>query len=754
MTNEAKCPFNHAAGGGTTNRDWWPKQLRLDLLNQHSSKSNPLDPNFNYAEAFKSLDLAAVKKDLAALMTDSQDWWPADFGHYGGLFIRMAWHSAGTYRIGDGRGGAGRGQQRFAPLNSWPDNVSLDKARRLLWPIKQKYGQKISWADLLILTGNVALETMGFKTFGFAGGREDSWEPDLDVYWGNEKTWLGGDVRYGKGAAGRDADDEGVLVADAEMHGQEESRNDDRRLENPLAAVQMGLIYVNPEGPDGNPDPVAAAHDIRETFGRMAMNDEETVALIAGGHTFGKTHGAGPADNVGAEPEAADLELQGLGWHNKFGSGKGGDTITSGLEVTWTSTPTQWGMGFFNNLFGHEWELTKSPAGAHQWVAKNAKADIPHAHDSSKKLLPTMLTTDLSLRLDPAYEKISRRFMANPEEFADAFARAWFKLTHRDMGPRARYLGPEVPAEELVWQDPVPAVDHPLVDAKDIAALKQKIAATKLSVPELVSTAWASASTFRGSDKRGGANGARIRLAPQKDWEVNQPARLAKVLAALEGVQKDFNASASGGKKISLADLIVLAGCTGVEQAAEKAGHRVTVPFTPGRTDASQDQTDVESINAMQPAADGFRNYVHARVRIPAEHLLIDRAQLLTLTAPEMTVLFGGLRVLDVHTGAETHGVFTDRPGALSNDFFRNLLDMGTAWQPTKSPARDVFEGKDRKTGRAKWTGTRVDLVFGADSRLRALSEVYGSADAEKKFVDDFVKAWDKVMNLDRFDLA
>jgi len=753
MTNEAKCPFNHAAGSGTTNRDWWPKQLRLDLLNQHSSKSNPLDPGFNYAEAFKSLDLAAVKKDLAALMTDSQDWWPADFGHYGGLFIRMAWHSAGTYRIGDGRGGAGRGQQRFAPLNSWPDNVSLDKARRLLWPIKQKYGQKISWADLLILTGNVALETMGFKTFGYAGGREDTWEPDLDVYWGNEKTWLGGDVRYGKGAAGRDAGDEGVLVADAEMHGQEESRNDDRRLENPLAAVQMGLIYVNPEGPDGNPDPVAAAHDIRETFARMAMNDEETVALIAGGHTFGKTHGAGPADNVGAEPEAADLELQGLGWRNEFGTGKGADTITSGLEVTWTSTPTQWGMGFFNNLFGHEWELTKSPAGAHQWVAKNAKADIPHAHDPSKKLLPTMLTTDLSLRLDPAYEKISRRFMEHPDEFADAFARAWFKLTHRDMGPRARYLGPEVPAEELVWQDPVPAVDHPLVDAKDIAALKQKIAATKLSVPELVSTAWASASTFRGSDKRGGANGARIRLAPQKDWEVNQPAQLAKVLAALEGVQKEFNGAQSGGKKISMADLIVLAGCTGVEQAAEKAGHKVTVPFKPGRTDASQDQTDVESINAMQPVADGFRNYVHPRVGIPAEHLLIDRAQLLTLTAPELAVLVGGLRVLHVHTGAETHGVLTDRPGALSNDFFRNLLDMGTAWKP-KSAARDVFEGLDRKTGKAKWTGTRVDLVFGADSRLRALCEVYASADAEKKFVDDFVKAWDKVMNLDRFDLA
>ena len=753
MTNEAKCPFNHAAGTGTTNRDWWPKQLRLDLLNQHSSKSNPLDQDFNYAEAFKSLDLAAVKKDLAALMTDSQDWWPADFGHYGGLFVRMAWHSAGTYRIGDGRGGAGRGQQRFAPLNSWPDNVSLDKARRLLWPIKQKYGQKISWADLLILTGNVALETMGFKTFGYAGGREDTWEPDLGVYWGNEKTWLGGDVRYGKGAAGRDASDEGVLVADAEMHGQEQSRNEDRRLENPLAAVQMGLIYVNPEGPDGNPDPVAAAHDIRETFARMAMNDEETVALIAGGHTFGKTHGAGPADNVGAEPEAADLELQGLGWRNEFGTGKGADTITSGLEVTWTSTPTQWGMGFFANLFGHEWELTKSPAGANQWVAKNATADIPHAHDPSKKLLPTMLTTDLSLRLDPAYEKISRRFMEHPDEFADAFARAWFKLTHRDMGPRARYLGPEVPAEEMVWQDPIPAVDHPLVDDKDIAALKQKITATKLSVAELVGTAWASASTFRGSDKRGGANGARIRLTPQKDWEVNQPAQLAKVLAALEGVQKDFNGAQSGGKKISMADLIVLAGCTGVEQAAEKAGHRVAVPFTPGRGDASQDQTDVESIDAMRPVADGFRNYVHPRVGVPAEHLLIDRAQLLTLTAPELAVLVGGLRVLDVRTGTETHGVFTDRPGALSNDFFRNLLDMGTAWKP-KSQARDVFEGQDRKTGKTKWTGTRVDLIFGADSRLRALCEVYASADAEKKFVDDFVKAWDKVMNLDRFDLA
>jgi catalase-peroxidase len=750
MSNEAKCPFNHAAGGGTTNRDWWPKQLRLDLLAQHSSKSDPLDQGFDYAKAFKSLDLAAVKKDLAALMTDSQDWWPADFGHYGPLFIRMAWHSAGTYRIGDGRGGGGRGQQRFAPLNSWPDNVSLDKARRLLWPIKQKYGQKISWADLFILSGNVALETMGFKTFGFAGGREDTWEPDLDVYWGNEKTWLGGDIRYGKGAAG----DEGVIVADEELHGSESSRTDSgRNLENPLGAVQMGLIYVNPEGPDGNPDPLAAAHDIRETFGRMAMNDEETVALIAGGHTFGKTHGAGPADNVGPEPEAADLEHQGLGWKNSFGTGKGGDTITSGLEVTWTATPTKWGNGFFENLFGHEWELTKSPAGANQWVAKDAKATIPHAHDPSKKLLPTMLTTDLSLRFDPIYEKISRRFLEHPEQLADAFARAWFKLTHRDMGPRARYLGPEVPSEELTWQDPIPAVNHPLVDAQDVASLKQKILASGLSVSQLVSTAWASASTFRGSDKRGGANGARIRLAPQKDWEVNQPEQLAKVLKTLEGIQSEFNSAQSGGKKISLADLIVLAGSAGIEQAAKNAGHSVTVAFTPGRADASQAQTDVASVAALEPIADGFRNYLKGKYRVPAEALLIDKAQLLTLTAPEMTVLIGGLRVLNVHAGKDAHGVFTQKPEALTNDFFRNLLDMGTEWTP-RSAGTGVFEGRDRKTGAAKWTGTRVDLVFGSHAQLRALSEVYASADAQEKFVRDFVAAWVKVMNLDRFDLA
>ncbi|MFM0001289.1 catalase/peroxidase HPI [Paraburkholderia dipogonis] len=753
MSTEAKCPFNHTAGGGTTNRDWWPKQLRLDLLSQHSSRSDPLDGGFNYAEAFKSLDLAAVKKDLAALMTDSQDWWPADFGHYGPLFIRMAWHSAGTYRIGDGRGGAGRGQQRFAPLNSWPDNVSLDKARRLLWPIKQKYGQKISWADLLILTGNVALETMGFKTFGFGGGRPDTWEPDLDVYWGNEKTWLGGDVRYGKGAAG-DNDDGGVIVADEQKHGEEVSRDDNgRNLENPLGAVQMGLIYVNPEGPDGNPDPIAAAHDIRETFARMAMNDEETVALIAGGHTFGKTHGAGPADNVGPEPESADLANQGLGWKNSFGTGKGADAITSGLEVTWTTTPTKWGNGFFENLFKYEWELTKSPAGANQWVAKGADETIPHAYDPSKKRRPTMLTTDLSLRMDPVYEKISRRFLDNPDQLADAFARAWFKLTHRDMGPRARYLGPEVPAEELIWQDPVPAVDHPLVNDEDVASLKQKILASGLPVSQLVSTAWASASTFRGSDKRGGANGARIRLAPQKDWAVNQPEQLAKVLKVLEGIQSEFNGAQSGGKKISLADLIVLAGNAGIEQAAKSAGHQVTVPFAPGRMDASQEQTDVESVGALEPFADGFRNYLKGKVGVPAEALLIDKAQLLTLTAPEMTVLIGGLRALKVGTGQNPQGTFTNKPETLTNDFFRNLLDMGTEWKPASS-AQDVFEGRDRKTGELKWTGSRVDLVFGSHAQLRALSEVYGSEDGKEKFVGDFVAAWVKVMNLDRFDLA
>ncbi|MFM0738785.1 catalase/peroxidase HPI [Paraburkholderia xenovorans] len=753
MSSEAKCPFNHAAGGGTTNRDWWPQQLRLDLLSQHSSKSDPLDPNFNYAEAFKSLDLAAVKKDLAALMTDSQDWWPADFGHYGPLFIRMAWHSAGTYRIGDGRGGAGRGQQRFAPLNSWPDNVSLDKARRLLWPIKQKYGQKISWADLLILTGNVALETMGFKTFGFAGGREDTWEPDHDVYWGNEKTWLGGDVRYGKGAAGNNQDG-GVIVADEEKHGEEVSRDDNGRiLENPLGAVQMGLIYVNPEGPDGNPDPLAAAHDIRETFARMAMNDEETVALIAGGHTFGKTHGAGPADNVGPEPESADLENQGLGWKNSFGTGKGGDTITSGLEVTWTTTPTQWGNGFFENLFKYEWELTKSPAGANQWVAKDSGETIPHAHDPARKLRPTMLTTDLSLRFDPEYEKISRRFLDNPDQLADAFARAWFKLTHRDMGPRVRYLGTEVPAEELLWQDPLPAVDHPLIGEQEIAALKQKIQASGLSVSQLVSTAWASASTFRGSDKRGGANGARIRLAPQKDWQVNQPEQLAKVLKTLEGIQSEFNGSQSGGKKVSLADLIVLAGSAGIEQAAKNAGRVVSVPFTPGRTDASQEQTDVQSVGALEPLADGFRNYVKRKFGVPAEALLIDKAQLLTLSAPEMTALIGGLRVLKVQAGQDSHGVFTKQPETLTNDFFRNLLDMSTEWKPV-SAAREVFEGRDRKSGELKWTGSRVDLVFGSHAQLRALSEVYASEDGQEKFVRDFVAAWVKVMDLDRFDLA
>jgi catalase-peroxidase len=723
MTTETKCPFNHTAGGGTSNRDWWPNQLRLDLLHQHSAKSNPMGEGFNYAKEFKSLDLASLKRDLAALMTDSQEWWPADFGHYGPLFIRMAWHSAGTYRTGDGRGGGGRGQQRFAPINSWPDNVSLDKARRLLWPIKQKYGRKISWADLIILTGNVALESMGFKTFGFGGGREDVWEPDQDVYWGAEKTWLE-DKRY----------------------------SGDRDLENPLAAVQMGLIYVNPEGPNGNPDPLAAARDIRETFARMAMNDEETVALIAGGHAFGKTHGAGDAKLVGPDPESAGIEEQGLGWKSSFRTGKGGDAITSGLEVTWTTTPTRWGNGFFSSLFGYEWELTKSPAGAHQWVAKGAGATIPDAHDPSKKRLPTMLTTDLSLRFDPAYEQISRRFMENTDELADAFARAWFKLTHRDMGPRARYLGPEVPAEELLWQDPIPAVDHALIDERDIAALKGRLLASGLSVSELVSTAWASASTFRGSDKRGGANGARIRLAPQKDWDVNQPAQLAKVLETLEGIQDGFNKAQPGGKKVSLADLIVLGGCAGVEQAARKAGHEVMVPFTPGRMDASQEQTDVVSFAVLEPIADGFRNYQKAQFAVSAEALLIDKAQLLTLTAPEMTVLIGGMRVL--HSGGQSkHGVFTKRPETLTNDFFVNLLDMGTEWKAA-SDAKDVFEGRDRKTGTVKWTGTRVDLVFGSNAQLRALSEVYGSSDAQEKFVRDFVAAWNKVMNLDRFDLA
>ena len=751
MSTESKCPFHHAAGGGTSNRDWWPNQLKLELLHQHSSKSNPMGENFDYAREFKSLDLGAVKKDLAALMTDSQDWWPADFGHYGPLFIRMAWHSAGTYRTGDGRGGGGRGQQRFAPLNSWPDNVSLDKARRLLWPIKQKYGRKISWADLMILAGNVALESMGFKAFGFGGGREDVWEPDQDVYWGAEKTWLGGDVRYAHGSEGVVKDGPAVLVSDDNADGDIHTR----KLEDPLAAVQMGLIYVNPEGPDGNPDPIAAAFDIRETFARMAMNDEETVALIAGGHTFGKTHGAGPASHVGPDPEAAGLEEMGLGWKSSHGTGKGGDTITSGLEVTWTSTPTKWSNNFFWNLFSFEWELMKSPAGAHQWRPKhNAGAGtVPHAHDPSKRIAPAMLTTDLSLRFDPAYEKISRRFLENPDQFADAFARAWFKLTHRDMGPRARYLGPEVPAEELIWQDPIPAVDHKLIDAQEIASLKAKILASGLSVPELVSTAWASASTFRGSDKRGGANGARIRLAPQKDWEVNQPARLAKALETLEAIQSEFNSAQSGGKKVSLADLIVLGGCAGVEQAAMNAGHQVTVPFTPGRMDASLEQTDVESFAVLEPIADGFRNYLKGRYSVSAEALLVDKAQLLTLTAPEMTVLVGGMRVLKTHFGGAQHGVFTKRPETLTNDFFVNLLDMGTEWKEV-SPGADVFEGRDRKTGELKWTATRVDLVFGSNSQLRALAEVYGCQDSPEKFLHDFVAAWDKVMNLDRFDLV
>jgi catalase-peroxidase len=713
-------------GRGRSDRDWWPNQLRLGILHQHSSKSNPMGEDFNYAEEFKSLDLAAVKKDLLALMTDSQDWWPADFGHYGPLFIRMAWHSAGTYRTNDGRGGAGGGNQRFAPLNSWPDNVNLDKARRLLWPIKQMYGRKISWADLMILTGNVALESMGFKTFGFAGGREDIWEPEQDAYWGSEDEWLG-DKRY----------------------------SGDRDLENPLAAVQMGLIYVNPEGPNGNPDPLAAAQDIRETFARMAMNDEETVALIAGGHSFGKTHGAGDAKHLGSEPEGASIEEQGLGWKSSFGTGKGADTITSGLEVTWTNTPTKWSRNFFRILFSFEWELTKSPAGAHQWKPKGdaGAGTVPAAHDPSKRIAPSMLTTDLSLRFDPVYEKISRRFMENPDQFADAFARAWFKLTHRDMGPRARYLGPEVPAEELIWQDPIPVVNHKLIGEKDIAFLKDKILASGLSVSELVSTAWASASTFRGSDKRGGVNGARIRLAPQKDWEINQPVQLAKVLKTIEGIQSAFNNSQSDGMQVSLADLIVLAGCAGIEQAVKNAGQNVTVPFTPGRMDASQEQTDVASFAVLEPVADGFRNYLKTKFSVSAEELLVDRAQLLTLTAPEMTVLVGGMRVLNTNFGQTPHGVFTKRPEALTNDFFVNLLDMGTTWKPA-SEAQDVFEGRDRKMGELKWTATRVDLIFGSNSQLRALAEVYGCEDSQEKFLHDFVAAWNKVMNLDRFDLA
>ena len=727
MSSATTCPFHPAAGTGTSSHDWWPNQINLGILRQNSSLSDPMGKGFTYAEAFKSLDLAALKRDLLALMTDGQDWWPADFGHYGPLFVRMAWHRAGTYRIADGRGGAGSGQQRFAPLNSWPDNVNLDKARRLLWPIKQKYGRKISWADLLILAGNVALDSMGFKTFGFGGGRADVWEPDESPFWGAETTWLGDDKRY----------------------------SGERDLENPLAAVQMGLIYVNPEGPGGNPDPLAAAKDIRETFARMAMDDAETVALIAGGHTFGKTHGAGDAALVGPPPEAAGIEAQGLGWKSSFRSGKGGDQIGSGLEVTWTTTPTRWSNNFFESLFGYEWELTRSPAGAHQWTAKNGAGagSIPDAHDPSKRRAPTMLTTDLSLRFDPAYEKISRHFHANPDQFADAFARAWFKLTHRDMGPRVRYLGPDVPAEALIWQDPIPAVDHPLIDAADIAALKGKILASGLSVSQLVSTAWASASTFRGSDKRGGANGARIRLAPQKDWEVNQPAQLANVLAVLARIQGAFNGAQSGGKKVSLADLIVLAGCAGVEQAAKTGGHAVTVPFTPGRMDAAREETDVDSFAVLEPIADGFRNYRKGSSRVAAEALLVDRAQLLSLTAPEMTVLVGGLRVLGANAGPSPHGVLTRRPEVLTNDFFVNLLDMGTEWKPVADDG-DVFEGRDRKSGAVKWTATRVDLVFGSNSELRALAEVHACADAGETFVHDFVAAWNKVMNLDRFERA
>jgi len=731
MNSEGKCPVTgrtheHAAGKGTSNRDWWPNQLNLKVLHQHSAMSNPMGEEFNYAEEFKKLDLKAVKKDLCALMTDSQDWWPADYGHYGPLFIRMAWHSAGTYRMGDGRGGAGSGSQRLAPLNSWPDNVNLDKARRLLWPIKQKYGRKISWADLMILAGNCALESMGFKTFGFGGGRADVWEPQEDIYWGSEDKWLG-DKRY----------------------------SGNRNLDNPLAAVQMGLIYVNPEGPNGNPDPVASGRDVRETFARMAMNDEETVALVAGGHTFGKCHGAGPATHVGPEPEAAPVEQQGLGWKSSFHTGKGGDAIGSGIEGAWKPNPIKWDMGYLNMLFKYEWELVKSPAGANQWLAKDVAEEdmIVDAHDPSKKHPPMMTTADLSLRYDPTYEPIARRYQQNPEQFADAFARAWFKLTHRDMGPRARYLGPEVPGEDLIWQDPVPAVDHKLIGKKDIATLKGEILASGLSIPQLVSTAWASASTFRGSDKRGGANGARIRLAPQKDWAVNQPAQLEKVLKALKKIQKAFNSAQSGGKKVSLADLIVLGGCAGVEAAAKKAGLDVTVPFTPGRTDASQTQTDAESFSVLEPVADGFRNYLKTRFSISAEELLVDRAQLLTLTAPEMTVLVGGLRVLNANFGQTQYGVFTKRPGTLTNDFFVNLLDMGTAWKPASEPG-DVFEGRDRATGELKWTATRVDLVFGSNSQLRAIAEVYASEDSRQKFVKDFVAAWNKVMNLDRFDLA
>jgi catalase-peroxidase len=731
MYDESKCPVtgrkgNPVAGSGTSTRDWWPNQVNLRILHQHSSKSNPMGEGFNYAEEFKKLDLGAVKKDLYALMTDSREWWPADYGHYGPLFIRMAWHSAGTYRMGDGRGGGGSGSQRLAPLNSWPDNVNLDKARRLLWPIKQKYGRKISWADLMILAGNCAIESMGLPTFGFAGGREDVWEPEEDIYWGSEDEWLG-DKRY----------------------------SGDRDLENPLAAVQMGLIYVNPEGPNGNPDPVASGRDVRETFARMAMNDKETVALVAGGHTFGKCHGAGDAALVGPEPEAAPIEEQGLGWRSAFGSGKAGDTIGSGIEGAWKPKPTTWDMGYLKVLFKYDWELVKSPAGANQWLAKDVEEEdmVVDAHDPTKKHRPMMTTADLSLKFDPIYEPIARSYLENPEEFADAFARAWFKLTHRDMGPRSRYLGPEVPAEELIWQDPVPAVDHELIDARDIAGLKARILDSGLSVAQLVSTAWASASTFRGSDMRGGANGARIRLAPQKDWEVNEPARLSKVLETLEGIQEGFNSAQSSGKKVSLADMIVLGGCAGVEQAARNAGHEVNVPFAPGRTDALQEQTDVDSFSVLEPSADGFRNYQKKKYAVSAEEMLVDRSQLLTLTAPEMTVLLGGLRVLNANYGQSSHGVFTHRPETLSNDFFVNLLDMGTTWQPTAND-EDVFEGRDRASGELKWTGTRADLVFGSNSQLRAIAEVYGCRDAQEKFVNDFVAAWDKVMNLDRFDLA
>ncbi len=737
MPNEnSKCPVTgqghiSTTGRGTSNRDWWPNRLKLDILHQHSSLSNPMDGTFNYAKAFKTLDFEAVKNDLYALMTDSKDWWPADYGHYGPLFIRMAWHSAGTYRTGDGRGGGGSGSQRFAPLNSWPDNVNLDKARRLLWPVKQKYGNKISWADLMILAGNCALESMGFKTFGFGGGREDIWEPEEDVYWGAEEEWLATSDKPKSRYSG------------------------DRDLENPLAAVQMGLIYVNPEGPDGNPDPVASGRDVRETFGRMAMNDEETVALVAGGHTFGKCHGAGDAAHVGPEPEAAGIEEQGLGWRSSFGSGKGGDTIGSGIEGAWKPNPTKWDMGYLNILFKYEWELVKSPAGANQWLAKDVAEEdmVVDAHDSSRKHRPMMTTADLSLRFDPIYEPIARRFQQNPDEFADAFARAWFKLTHRDMGPRVRYLGPEVPEEELIWQDPVPAVTHELINGQDIAALKSRIIASGLSVSQLVSTAWASASTFRGSDKRGGANGARIRLAPQKEWAVNQPQQLAAALNTLEDIQNAFNSAQSGGKMVSLADLIVLGGCAGIELAAKNAGHDIRVPFTPGRADASQEQTDITSFSALEPPADGFRNYLKARYSIPAEELLIDRAQLLTLTAPEMTVLLGGMRVLDTNWGQSQHGVFTCQPGTLTNDFFVNLLDLNTTWKAA-SEDEDIFDGRDRTTGELKWTGTRVDLIFGSNSQLRALAEVYASKDAKEKFLHDFTAAWNKVMNLDRFDIA